>query len=176
MNRRVDKAHMALDDLKVLFPGDYKLFKKYFVFCFVRNPYERYVSSFAEYLKHYQKEIKLASIERQQFLNLIEDFSLSEINQERIRYDFLLRHFIPQYSVIFSGIKCKADYVGRIENIDQDIKKIKKILNLDDFVRLGESNKQTRKLGELYNELPIRVRDIIKRLYEKDFMYFNYDE
>lgn len=175
LGRRLDKAHMALQDLRVVYPGEYALLNEYFVFAFVRNPYERYVSSFAEYLKHYRKNIKFVDLEQREILDMIADFSNSEISERRVKYNYQYRHFMPQNIIIYCGDKSKVDFVGRMESIEQSLLNISKLLGLEIVVKIREVNKQARKLGQLHHDLPVKVRDLVKKIYEKDFMYFNYD-
>jgi hypothetical protein len=49
------------------------------------------------------------------------------------------------------------------------------LLDLDVETKVGEANKQARKLGTLHHDLSEDVRDVVKRVYEKDFLYFDFD-
>ncbi len=148
------------------------LFNAYYKFCFVRNPYDRMVSTY-EYLK--------AGGDRDGdlfFEQLIEEnyptfdsFVLNYMDHSML-HDHVL--FKPQYSFICDKkLEIKVDIVGRFENLEEDCNKI--FANIGIKRNLPKLN--TTKNRKDYNEY-IRNSDVKKKiydLYKKDFEIFDYE-
>lgn len=177
LKRPVDKAHMALEDMRILFPGDFNLLNEYFVFLFVRDPLERYVSSFTQYLKQNCRQLDYAGRSRSQLLDMLADFTRNELTFDRIRYDVNFRHFIPQYFIAYCNGKCRADYIGHVDRLDTDIIKLSRILDLDSsaFENMKKRNTKSDQFINLHLDIPQSIRDIHHKLYELDYLYFSFD-
>lgn len=106
---------------------------------------------------------------------MIETFTVRNVSADKIRYDYRFRHFMPQYYVIYCGHKCKADYIGRMDSIGRDIQKLARLLGLEALPKVREFNVQAKKFGNLHHELPKRTRESIVKLYENDFLFFDFD-
>jgi hypothetical protein len=176
LNRTIDKAHMSLADFKVLFPGDFDLLDEYFVFAFVRNPFERYVSSFFEFVRHHRKDLNLTELSMEQIVEMLEDFTRANVDANSIRYDVRFRHFIPQHQIIYCENKCKVDYIGRVEILNAEIGRIKKIIGVDINSGVPYRNKQAQRFNGLHSTMSERMRKKIIDLYEKDFWYFGFSD
>lgn len=175
LNRRIDKAHMSLSDLRVVFPGDFALLDDYFVFVFVRKPVERYISSFFEFVIHHKKNIQLNNCTADEILSLINDFTQT-IDEHKIRYGIQYRHFMPQHEIIYYNNKCKADFIGYLDDIHGNFEKIKALIGLELTNPVTKWNQKSKRFGNLHQELPTSTRDKILKLYEKDFIYFNFTD
>ena len=173
MNLRIDKAHMPMDIFRVLYPKDYELLDEYFVFSFTRNPFDRYVSSFFEYIKHHRKDIVLADKTKADILELLTDFT-DTLDREAIDHKTMYRHFMPQHKIIYDGIKCKSDVIGKIETIDEDFARIKNLADLDDAIQLSRRNQKPKRLGGI--TLSDKIIKKILTIYERDFIYFNFSD
>ncbi len=173
INIRVDKAHMSMDIFRVLYPQDYELLEKYFVFSFTRNPFDRYVSSFFEYIKHHRKDINLAEKTVGDILEMLTEFT-NAIDREAIAQKTMFRHFIPQHKIIYDGLKCKSDFTGKIETIEADFAKIKKLAGLDDSIQLSRRNQKPQRFSGI--NLSDKIIQKILDIYERDFLYFNFPD
>lgn len=148
-------------------------FNKYYKFTFVRNPYDKMVSTY-EYLANGGNQMD--DIEFQEYFkeNSIdfEKFVLEFLSWEKLQEHIL---FKPQYLFIydFHG-NCKVDFIGHYESIEQDFSELAKKLNLTED-KLPKKNVSKRKKSYLsYYSNPCVVRKI-QELYAKDFQLLGYD-
>ena len=173
-------AHLLAKDyvrLGYISQADYN---EYFTFSFVRNPYKR-VFSFYNFLG-YSRIISLRT-----FVENVVPYKLEQ-------KDFF---FLSQYDYLYNEeARLMVDFVGRLENIKEDIETVKKNCGLKN-VDLPHANKSKgewkRALGLLFREPKLRskislghkgeafgsvmteeVRHKIYNLYEKDFSAFGY--
>lgn len=106
-------AHLPAKDYVPLSYLSEELFKNYFKFSFVRNPYDRMVSIYKYFGYH-----RILSFEG--FLK----YRLPKMWKER--YDFLM----PQVNYIYDEDgKLLVDFVGRFENLKEDFEEMRK--NID---------------------------------------------
>ena len=146
---------------------DQKYWDKFYKFCFVRNPYERAISSwkfgswkaswdctFEEYLlKLKDQKDKLSA----PFLG-----------------DGLIHHSTLQYNYIYNEEgDLKVDYIGKIENFKQDLAEILEINNLPQINWLPHRNRTKHRPYDEYYSL--ETRDLVDEIYEKDITTFNYN-
>ncbi len=147
-------------------------FENYFKFCFVRNPYDRVVSSYVYLIKGGNKK---EDLDFQNFLKenfpTFEKFILEYLDKDTI-YDHIL--FKPQYSFIYNyKRKCHVDYIGRYENIKIDFESICQKLNIS--CKLPSTNRVKRDDFETFYANNV-VREKVYSLYQKDFELFNYSK
>lgn len=119
--------------------------KKYFKFAFVRNPFDRIVSYY-----EYQFKNKMSFCE---FVKFSKDL---------------------QYNYLFDNKtnKCLVDFVGKFENLNEDFKKICKIIKINNQKNLPHINKTFhKKYTEYYNSELIKI---VEHNYIKDIIAFNY--
>jgi len=142
----------------------------YFKFTLVRNPWDRLVSAY-----HFLLSGGMNSSDESWAKNNLaeydgfEDFVKKWINNKNI-YTYI--HFVPQYEFIsdINGV-VKADFIGKIENIDNDIKKISSTLNTE--IKLNKLNgSKQRPYTEYYND---ETKKIVFEVYEKDITLFGYE-
>ena len=81
-------------------------------------------------------------------------------NEVRLQKDFL-----------YSNDTLLVDFVGKIENIEEDFKIICKKLNIDDVKLLHKNKSNHKKYHSHYND---RTRKMIEEAYKEDIKIFNY--
>lgn len=175
--KKVDKAHMPVNILRRFSLTDFDLLNSYFVFGFVRNPYSRIISSYNE--QHIQLYNNLIngneSISSYQIkLNdFIKNLKPSDINGWNIKY----RHFVRQTDMFYLGEKCIADLVFKVENFDDSYKKIELFLpslkeSFKNKINIKKNSKPVK--IDFLNLLSTESIDIINKLYNSDFIIFDY--
>lgn len=141
--------------------------EKSFVFSFVRNPYDRFISAFF-YLQQggmNQMDRNIASIlpnNIQQCVELIKSMGDSFIYKKQ-----RLLHFEPQY---FWHTE-KIDFIGKYENLTGDFSLICDKIS-DKKITLPHINKSNSKHYSQY--LTIKLIDCINQRFYKDFDKYNY--
>lgn len=156
--------------------GKYKFLKDYdknllnecFKFCFVRNPYDRLVSTFF-YLQisKYEEDKKDA----EKFINKYEDFKSFVLNQLTKSETFEQIHLRPLYTWICDdNYNLIPNFIGKVENYNNDIRTINKITGLN--IPIKHINKSEHKhYSEYYDD---EIKEIVYNIYKKDFELFGY--
>jgi len=67
-------------------------------------------------------------------------------------------------------MEIEMDFIGRIENIEEDFKKLSKLIGID--LELPHKNKSER--GPYQDYYTKETRDIVEKIFEKDIEHFNY--
>ena len=143
----------------------YPYTNSYYKFCFVRNPWDRFVSAYREFKRDEHSEWnsemkKFKSFE--EFCTGFQDTSLSS--------DI---HLVPLYDQIYNleGTQL-VDYVARFENLSQDyatiMEKFEKPVMLSFHTR---NRKEKKHYTDFYTD---ETRDIVGEFYSKDIDAFNY--
>lgn len=135
-----------------------------FSFAIVRNPYDRLLSAYKYMLKMETNDI--LGNEPIKECKDFKDFVMNYLTPETISN----MHLRPQYEfVTYNGEIC-VDYWGKYEQLDSVwkviCKKIKKEIKLP---WLNKSNSEP-----YYSFYDDEMREKVKRLYLKDFLYFKY--
>lgn len=147
--------------------------KEYFIFCFVRNPYDRCVSWY-EFHKHLEpyRSLTFETWIKKGFPHHWKVVNETNWDQERIN-PLLQYSFVENY---------KVDYIGKIENFNEDIKLIVKKLNLickgkkikykfKFRRRTKNKSKRIKDFKSYYNEESL---NLVYKYLKKDFIHFNY--
>ena len=139
--------------------------KNIFKFCFVRNPWEKLVSTYF-YLKTL-KSLKHQPIGSHKTVNLAKITYFEEwiiMHDSNIESLETLNGFwlSPQVNWIGENF---FDFIGKFENINEDFNKI---FNLK-LTKLNKTNHENYRLH--YNE---KTKKIVEKWYEKDIINFNY--
>lgn len=148
--------------------------KAYYKFTFVRNPYKRLVSCFEDKcIQHPDDECWNTYLLSRIFR--IRDFS------QFVRRVYLLPdswaepHFAGQYRLIYDkGNKCLVDFVGNIENIEEEYELIRERFNL---LPLEHTNRAASKTGKNWMDYytPFTAK-LVYWKYKKDFDTFGYTD
>lgn len=146
------------------------LYEKYFKFAFIRNPWDRAVSSY-----HYFKQGGNQTKKDLDFKKIIDtnfkdfnDFILNYLNSESIWKNKL---FWPQwFFIVDENDVLQVNFLGRFENIENDFSFLAEKFFLEK--KLSKANESERKnYKEYYNTA---TKEKIKELYSKDITLFNY--
>jgi hypothetical protein len=153
--------------------------KNIFVFSFVRNPYDRLVSC---YLNRVSEN---PDSKENDFNGLMEKYGgrinstmtfdefveeISEIDDSRADH-----HFRSQHTFLFdkSGNRL-ADFIGKVENMKEDVKKISKITGIE--IPLSYKNKTIKKIPYSNYYIKEKTRKRIEKRYKEDFKMFDYPQ
>lgn len=145
----------------------------YFKFAFVRNPWDRLVSSYYEFRSKYHstwnQEMRLM-LSFKKFVRALPDM--------KIKSDI---HFIPQFDCLSINGELKMDYVGRYENYIEDFKTVCKSINVkylpsSSIGGLPHKRKTSdrRNHYKFYYEKNPELIDIVAEIYKKDIEAFDY--
>ncbi len=167
LNRVLDLAHVTMQDH--LLRGEItKKLDNYFVFGFVRNPYEKVYSA-------YQHNKKIGRIAED-----FDEFIVSKLNETLTRYDYDYIHFCPQHYFFYHGNKCKADFIGRYETLDKDFYFVCLFMGANIGSSLGVINKSDKEAEvksvtclDYYTKESL---DVVNKIYDLDFSLFGYQK
>jgi len=136
-------------------------YNEYFKFGFTRNPYSRVVSEY-----FWQKKIKRIRVD----LNL-EHFSewLGELEKVKTR-----DHHMPQTYFLYENGVSIVDFIGKVENMEEDFRYVLQRINYPNInAKLLTENKNHRP-NEVDMYLTDENKERIYKLYQEDFINFNY--
>jgi hypothetical protein len=143
---------------KICFLEKDKKYNNYFIFTFVRNPYEWFLSLYT-YIKRSKNH---------KDYQIVKDINL------KIFLDYIIeKKFYTQSDYIYSDkYKKKINFIGKIENINNDFNFILKKLKINS--KLNHKNKSYNKT---YNESLFHDKKFLKKFndyFNKDFLNFGY--
>ena len=148
--------HLTPDLLQKYLDKD--IYNTYFKFSFVRNPYDKVKSEF---------------FWRQRIgdINTNTDFKKWVFNfYGKIDND----HKLPQYKYIFNDNGEKVvNFVGKVENINQDFAKLLDIINYPKKESLSKENINKNRKSVIFDQ---EIKEKIVDIYSEDFKLFGYDE
>jgi hypothetical protein len=139
-----------------------KFYKKYYKFAFVRNPYDRFVSSWKDKVVE-RNYFNFPNIELEKMKDLNHFIGWVE-NQNIEKCD---EHIRSQHSLIDVE---QLDFLGRFESFNEDFKKVAQELNVE-LKQVPHLNSTKKKEVTLTSEQKYRI----KKIYEKDFSTFYSD-
>ena len=152
----------------------------YFKFCFVRNPWDRFISCYF-YFKKYGRKLG-SDISSGKIINKFNDFDdfvnsfnkirgISEPNfMDRFKSktkEFNSSHFYNQ----MYWIDKKIDFIGRFENLQSDFNIVCDKIGIENKNLSWENKSKHKHYTEYYND---RTRKIVGKIYKKDIIYFGY--
>lgn len=168
-NKKTGIGHRRISDYH---DADIELFNSYFKFSVVRNPWDRFVSSYF-YLKsggRNQSDKEWAKQYLEKYENIkdfIHDLSSSEEKRKKVM-NFI--HFIPQYQFICIDDQIMVDYIGRFEKLDDCFRHVNSVLNLN--LKLPHDNKSGHQMYRHYYDED--TKKIVSYLYKKDIEMLEY--
>lgn len=157
--------------------------KNYFLFTFVRNPYNRYLSLYLDEVQDKRFNGSLRDFTKFTNENYKSNISSNPNNDFIDSYYFGLK-ISPQYNIIKNGEEeCrKIHYIAKYENFQNEIKTIFNQLNLELPNNIPHLNPSTdfenNSLKEEFHNNLLKdnyVKDYIKNRYKDDFYYLNYE-
>ena len=144
--------------------GDVSMFS--FCFSFVRNPFDRLVS-FWIFDDWHPKEMS--------FYKFVKWLAKQDFDYNKDTF-FRWSHVMPythQSSILFDGMRERVDFIGKVENLDQDLKFVCEHLKLPIPAELkNERASKHLHYSRYYNKESI---DIVSDIYAADLDYFNYE-
>jgi len=163
-------GHINVYTYQLIFPK--RVFDSYFKFTFVRNPWDRLVSAYL-FMKSggaHKKDQDWAK----QHLSAYPDFE-SFIKQGLIKKEIQdWPHFRPQIKFLTKqNGELGVDFIGRIENIQADMKYIQDRLNI--HKELLYINKTEAKNEDYRNYYSPESRDLVAAVYQEDITQFGYE-
>lgn len=150
--------------------------KDYFIFSWVRNPYDRLVSVFYNCLFKETKNLDPNFYTVKKFHAFCKDLNNKPYE--------ILHAEIHQHKYIFdSNDNLQIDFFGKLENIEEDFKKLNSLLIENNRTPYEykksniKSNSMDLRLGKhyelFYNE---NIKEIVYNYFIKDFKLLNYDK
>jgi hypothetical protein len=148
-------------------------FKKYYRFSFVRNPWDRAISAY-NFVKQGGTSLVQPlpnDIYKSSMFDTFDTFVTEWLQHQDLgKIDIV---FEPQYKYIFDyNDNLLVDFVGKIENIEIDLKKVKSQINIK--TELQQLNKSNRRQEGYKSHYKSETAEIIERLYSNDIALFNY--
>ncbi len=157
-------------------------YKDYFHFTFVRNPYDRLLSCYIQ--KVYNPALSnltnryFINGEDRQFVkgygNLMgfKKMSFSDFVHfvTKIPDEHCDPHFSPQHRLLDLET---LDFIGRLENFEQDFSYIKEQISLSDDIK--PEKRMTTKHGPYQSYYDDELRKMVAKKYARDLEIFNYD-
>jgi hypothetical protein len=142
-------------------------FRRYFKFAFVRNPWDRLVST---YFKQDLITKSLLNFD-QDFTNFV--YQLDEIWRSLDEVKHIHKsHLIPQTNIIYNDDdELMIDFLGRFESFQKDVEEIRERLKITKQTSITNSTVH-KPYQRYYNEETV---EIVRRLYERDVRFFNYE-
>ncbi|MDP2685565.1 MAG: sulfotransferase family 2 domain-containing protein [bacterium] len=161
-------SHRKIVDYKKIFSP--KTFKTYYKFTFVRNPWDRLVSTFF-FLKNggLTEKDKIWAEKHIMSYDTFDAFVREWLTEENITNSL---HFQHQH-VFLEDEKgtIAVDFIGRFENIDEDFKTITEKLKINRILKKTNTSDRKKDYKVYYNE---ETKAIVAAIYEKDINLFDY--
>tara|TARA_B100001093_G_scaffold519468_1_gene608622 strand:- start:343 stop:1014 length:672 start_codon:yes stop_codon:yes gene_type:complete len=143
---------------------DKNLFDSYFKFCFVRNPYERAVSQFF-YSKNFRSDLC-------EWIDLPQngEFSFTDYLNAIISSPTHVQ-FQPQCDFIFEGPNLLVDFVGRVDNFQEDFDFICNMIDIPSK-KIPHANKSNNlHYRDMYS---LSDKRLVEKIYECDIDFLKY--
>ena len=155
------------------------IINKYFIFTFVRNPYDRFLSAYNFMIK-VSNDINCKWIDDKS-RNLFKKYSDIKIFANELINDNRLFNipqvhlcFLQQYKFISSSNEICTNFIGKIENLEEDLNIILNKLHInyifDNKIQKLNVNKNK---PYTYDEETLKI---VKELYRDDFKILGYDD
>jgi len=146
--------------------------EKCFSFCFVRNPWDRFVSAYFHLEKHkepgksYKKFYEMYIKPYKTFKDVVMNIDEDKGNL------FFWDHFAPQMNCITDDHDDVAvDFIGRFENINEDFAEVCKKIGIPSVNLPLLNTSPHQPYWEYYDD---ESREMIFRKYNREINHFNY--
>ena len=178
LSNKMKKIHDSFNFPKL--PEKDLLSNKYFKFTFVRNPYDRLVSCYLATIKKsgitnegFYRGVHRGLLENSKKFNSEMSFDeFAEVVSE-IPDDKSNEHFKSQYTFLYRKGKFLPNFVGKLENLEKDLKEIFSTLKIKRvvFPEKLNSSKEKANYRKYYSD---KTKKIVKKRYEKDLKLLKY--
>ncbi|WP_019038852.1 sulfotransferase family 2 domain-containing protein [Psychroflexus tropicus] len=161
-------SHRKLIDYQRIFGK--KTVSKYYKFSFVRNPWDRLVSTYFFLINGgLTNRDKKWTEEHISDYKDFTDFVLNWVQIEQVNTSL---HFQEQHRFLTNHKgELDVDFLGRFETLDQDFQKVCQHLQLDRSLRKTNSSKRKNDYRSYYND---ETKAVVENVYAKDIQLFNY--
>ena len=160
----------------------------YYVFSFVRNPYDRLVSAWKWGQLKFEKEGDLPfynkerAVSFEEYVSLTTDFDYRKDN-ENLWSEYDEYHTLPQFEFFphLNGghyftdkisVDFTCDFIGRFENLHEDFNKVCSDVGIKELKLPHAYNSKTFKQTFNWSD---QLKDKVFNYYKKDFELFNYE-
>lgn len=159
LSMEAKQCHYFAKDIRILVGDD--LWKEYFTFTFVRNPWDKIVSQYF----YNGKKFSMSLCGR--------ELSFEDYVKEFIANDRRYTTFEPQNlpNIIDNNREILVDFVGRFENLNKDFKYICKELGVKNIELPTLNSSKHKHYSEYYNN---ETKNIVADKFKDDIEYFNY--
>ncbi|HOP10047.1 MAG TPA: sulfotransferase family 2 domain-containing protein [Oscillospiraceae bacterium] len=152
--------------------------RKYFIFSFVRNPFDRLVSCYESKYHHDPKTTKSGKPQ-----HLVYDYYLLGFLSKDKGFDHFVKrvcmipkrfaeeHFRSQYLTLYRNGKCIADFVGKFENLETDYEPIRQKYGFSPLAHYNKTDK-----GNWMDYYTLKTAEMIYRKYRRDIETFGYQD
>ena len=157
----------------VYYTADPDLYKQYFKFCIVRNPWDRVLSSY-RYLEkggNQADDLKTAKIINK--YGTFDSFVQNGLYEGYFRNHLL---FLPQSEFILGPEgQAMVDFVGRFETLDGDYQVIRKKLNLSSELSwINKTPEDTNPASYRNAYINSETIEVVSQIYKQDVNVFDY--
>lgn len=158
---------------------DAKIFNEYFIFTFVRNPYERLYSAYCYLKKLVSSTGKIRNSKEN--IDYYQDFKTFINNIDNINNISYYHAFITQYEqFINDSNQININYIGKQETLDDDFINILNIIgftnikHINDILCENKNNKSSNN-NNIIDEYDQEILSFVNKHFEKDFITFGYE-
>jgi len=168
LGANIKTLHKESIKIKHGYPTDWiypRYWGKYYKFTFVRNPWDRIVSSYFYNLEMGIKKINIDDHDRKKIIL----YGYEGFN------DYIINHLAESKSRFFLPYDCwigrhKYNFIGKLENFEANMKSVCTDLQIP-FKNIHINKSKHKIYKEYYNN---KAKDIIQDIYKKDIAKFNY--
>jgi len=147
-------------------------FESMFKFAFVRNPYDRAVSMWS-YCGRKRSVLRRRRSECEEFKSFLRAIPSYWKRRIRMHHATHTRPMLPDIRDR-DGKTVLLDFIGRVENMEQDFKVVCDRIGLGDRT-VGRKNTSERRFGHCYQEYyDAEARRLVEDLYGEDIEFFDY--
>ena len=150
----------------------------YFKWAFVRNPWDRIVSAYLDSTKDMETYMEFRPFIEMMYTRADDISAISSMRWSATEYvTFLpnvpgLIHYMPELPCLTLDGECKADFIGRFENLDEDWKHIgSRYPSLDKPLPHSRYNKLRQPYQYYYD---YGTQGMVGEIYKRDIDYFDY--
>ncbi len=148
----------------------------FFIFTFVRDPFDRLVSFFQDKYIYKNGGYDFYQLAKQEsFFPRVGSFAELAHKMSKAPDAYLNQHIEPQYLKIdrLQDLGVKVNFIGKFENLESDFEKIRTRFNL---LPLEHRMKSTGEHSDWRDYYTPRTAKIIYKRYRKDFERFGYQD